>query len=61
MPRYNRRKSKQKDRLSAATLWTEIFSVIKGGLDVHRVYMGAYKAREYIMDRASAFLSKAER
>jgi hypothetical protein len=55
------KKHHQKNRLSAATLWTEIISVIKGGLNSSDYYGGSLTSKAYITKFASPFLTKRER
>ena len=47
-------------KLSEALIWTEIFSVIKGGTHSTRYYGGILPARQYIMEYGSPTLTKNE-
>lgn len=54
-------KKNMQNRLSAAMIWTEIFSVIKGGLNSADHYQGFLTAKMYIKQYASPFLNMKER
>jgi hypothetical protein len=59
---YNRFKQHQKyKRLSSAMVWTEIFSVIKGGLNSRDHYQGFLTGKSYVKQHASPFLTTKER
>lgn len=62
---FNRFKQKSRTlqrqkKLSEALIWTEIFSVIKGGSDAIKYYGGILPARKYITESGSPTLTKHE-
>jgi hypothetical protein len=52
---------KTKNKLSDALVWTEIFSVIKGGFHSNKHYSGFIPAKIYIKEHGSQCLSHSER
>ena len=58
-PKVGNRKSMKK--LSPTVVWTEIYSVIKGGLSSSHYYMGYLPRHIYIKDEASSFLNLNEK
>jgi hypothetical protein len=51
---------KRNNKLSDAMIWTEIFSVIKGGFKSHNFYTGFLPHDLYIKSECSPCLTKAE-
>ena len=48
-------------RISAQTAWTEIYSVIKGGIKAASSYFGYVEIEDYLQNEASSFLSGGEK
>lgn len=62
---FNRFKQKSRTlqrqkKLSEALIWTEIFSVIKGGTESSKFYGGILPAKQYIMEFGSPTLTRHE-
>jgi hypothetical protein len=53
--------NRQYKKLSAATVWTEIYSVIKGGVLASDSALGNVDCDKYIREAASSYLSGGER
>ena len=59
---YNRLATqRQYKKLSASTVWTEIYSVIKGGLRATKSYFGYVFLQDYLLTEGSAFLTGGEK
>jgi hypothetical protein len=53
--------SREFRRLSATTVWTEIYSVIKGSIAASDSYFGYLQLHEYLRNEASAYLHGGEK
>jgi len=56
----HQKSSKCNNKLSDAMVWTEIFSVIKGGFKSHNYYQNFLPSDVYITKEASPCLTHAE-
>jgi len=48
-------------KLTASTVWTEIYSVIKGSIKASQSYLGYVSLHDYLYDQGSSFLSGGEK
>lgn len=48
-------------KLTASTVWTEIYSVIKGSLKAASSYCGYVQLHDYLSDEGSSFLSGGDK
>ena len=48
-------------KITAQTIWTEIYSVIKGGIKATSSYFGYVQMEDYLQNEASSFLNGSEK
>jgi hypothetical protein len=48
-------------KITSNTVWTEIYSVIKGGLKAAKSYIGYVQLEDYLLKEGSSFLNGKEK